>query len=80
MNVIINTDIGFDPDDFFALCYLYSAGVNIRAITISAGDPHQIALVKFFCKEVGLDIPIGVADLNRKAPKDHSGKFEGGNG
>jgi len=79
MNVIIETDAGHDPDDWFSLCYLHSAGVNIRAITITAGDPHQIALVRFFCKEVGLDIPVGVSDLHRKSPdlKSYKGSFEG---
>lgn len=76
-NVIVSTDIGHDPDDFFALCYLQSAGVNIRAITITEGDPHQIALVKMFCKEVGLDIPIGVANIDRASPKEYEGEFEG---
>lgn len=65
MNLIVETDIGHDPDDFFALCYLVSAGVNIRGIMISPGDPDQIAIARFFCKEVGLDIPIGASKLDR---------------
>jgi pyrimidine-specific ribonucleoside hydrolase len=66
MNVIVETDIGRDADDFFALCYLVSAGVGIRAITISPGDPDQVAVVKFFLKEVGLeDVPVGVGIMNR---------------
>jgi len=59
MDLIVETDIGHDPDDFFALCYLHAAGVNIRAILISIGHDYQTAIVKFFCQEVGLDIPIG---------------------
>ena len=58
-DMIVETDIGNDPDDFFALCYLISAGVNIRCILVSPGDPQQIAIVRFLCKELGLDIPIG---------------------
>jgi pyrimidine-specific ribonucleoside hydrolase len=65
MNLIIETDIGHDPDDFFALCYLHSAGVNIKAILVCPGDPDQIAIARFFCKEVGLDIPIGASKLDR---------------
>jgi inosine-uridine nucleoside N-ribohydrolase len=65
MNLIVETDIGHDPDDFFALCYLASAGVNIRAIMICPGDPDQIAIARLFCKEVGLDIPIGASKLDR---------------
>ena len=65
MNLIIETDIGHDPDDLFAICYLAAAGVNIRAILISPGDPDQIAIAKFVCDEIGLNIPIGVSHENR---------------
>lgn len=61
MNLIIETDIGHDPDDFFALCYFHSAGVNIRAILTTIGHPFQVELARFFCDYVGLDIPIGIA-------------------
>jgi len=65
MDLIIETDIGHDPDDFFAICYLISAGVNIRAITITPGDPDQVAITKLILRETGLNIPIGVSKLNR---------------
>ena len=65
MNLIVETDIGHDPDDFFALCYLVSAGVDIRGIMVTPGDPDQIAIAKFFCKEVGLDIPVGASHADR---------------
>jgi inosine-uridine nucleoside N-ribohydrolase len=65
MNLIIETDLGHDPDDFFAICYLVSAGVNIRAILITPGDPDQIAIARFICQRLGLDIPIGASKLNR---------------
>jgi inosine-uridine nucleoside N-ribohydrolase len=65
MELIVETDIGRDPDDFFTLCYLISAGVQIRAITVSPGDLDQVAVVKFLLKEVGLTIPVGVGRLNR---------------
>lgn len=65
MDLIIETDIGHDPDDFFAICYLAAAGVNIRTILISPGDPDQIAIAKFLSVKLGLDIPIGVAQENR---------------
>lgn len=66
MDLIVETDCGHDPDDFFTLCYLHSAGVNIRAILITPGDPDQIAIAKFFCEEVGLDIPVGVSKIDQK--------------
>lgn len=65
MDLIVETDIGHDPDDFFALCYLIAAGVDIRAILISPGDPDQIAIARFLCDEVGLNIPIGTSKENR---------------
>lgn len=65
MDLIVETDIGHDPDDFFAISYLISSGVNIRAILISPGDPDQIAIAKFLCEEVGLKIPIGASKTDR---------------
>jgi len=65
MNLIVETDIGHDPDDFFALCYLIEAGINIRCITVVPGDPDQLAIVNFLCKELNLDIPIGVSKIER---------------
>lgn len=73
MDLIVETDIGHDPDDFFALCYLASEGVNIRAILISPGDPDQIAIAKLFTTELGLDIPIGVSHKDRN--KNSSGSI-----
>lgn len=71
--LIVETDIGHDPDDFFALCYLHSAGYDIKAILTSVGQPFQVALVKMFCKEVGLDIPVGVARTEHPKPESASG-------
>jgi pyrimidine-specific ribonucleoside hydrolase len=65
MKLIVETDLGHDPDDFFAICYLASVGVEIQAITIVPGDPDQIAFAKFLCKQLKLDIPIGASKLNR---------------
>jgi inosine-uridine nucleoside N-ribohydrolase len=66
MNLIVETDLGCDPDDFYAICYLISTGVNIRAITICPGDPDQIAFAKWLLKELDLDIPVGAGMKNRK--------------
>ncbi len=66
MNLIIETDIGHDPDDLFAICYLAAAGVDIRAICVSPGDPDQIAIARLVCERLGLDIPIGAAQLGRE--------------
>jgi inosine-uridine nucleoside N-ribohydrolase len=66
MDLIIETDVGHDPDDVFAICYLASAGVNIRAIVISPGDRDQIAMARLICKLYRLDIPIGYSKQSEK--------------
>jgi inosine-uridine nucleoside N-ribohydrolase len=65
MNLIIETDIGHDPDDFFAICYLVAIGVQISAITVTPGDPDQIAIARFLCDELGLHIPVGASKLGQ---------------
>lgn len=63
--ILIETDIGQDPDDLFALLYLLSADVEIKAIVLSPGDEFQIAITRFLLKECGKEnIPIGVSSLN----------------
>ncbi|MBJ6764859.1 nucleoside hydrolase [Myxococcaceae bacterium JPH2] len=66
MDLIVETDLGRDPDDFFALLYLVAAGARIRAITLSPGDKDQVAVARFLCRELGLDIPIGSAGPERE--------------
>lgn len=66
MDMIIETDLGHDPDDFFTICYLAAVGVNIRCITIVPGDPDQIAIARLLVKELGLDAPVGASKLNRE--------------
>jgi len=63
--MIIETDLGHDPDDFFTICYLAAVNVEIESILITPGDPDQIAIAKFLCKELGLNIPIGVSRPDR---------------
>jgi pyrimidine-specific ribonucleoside hydrolase len=66
MKLIVETDLGRDPDDFFALCYLIDAGVDLQLITISPGDPDQVAVAKFLLKECGLEhVPVGVSNTTR---------------
>ncbi len=65
MSLIIETDIGHDPDDLFAICYLAATGADIKAILVSPGDPDQIAIARFVCERLGLNIPIGAAHRGR---------------
>jgi hypothetical protein len=46
MNLVIETDIGNDPDDLFAIAYLIAAGVTVRAVLITPGDPAQVAICR----------------------------------
>lgn len=67
-NLIIECDIGRDADDFFALCYLAQVpSVRIRGVTITPGDPDQVAVARFLLNEFGLkDVPIGVPKVRGK--------------
>ncbi len=63
--MIIETDIGRDADDLFALLWLYSRKIKIDAITITPGDPDQIAVAKCLNKIFGTNTLIGITDLSR---------------
>jgi inosine-uridine nucleoside N-ribohydrolase len=63
--LIIETDLGHDPDDFFALCYLSNVA-DIRAILLTPGHPHQVAIANFLVKELGLKAKVGVPEVAKK--------------
>lgn len=65
MELVIETDLGHDPDDLFAILWLAAVGVKVAAITVVPGDPDQIAIARFLCKELDWDIPIGASSLTR---------------
>lgn len=65
MSLIIETDLGHDPDDFFAICYLVAAGVDIKSLLITPGDPDQLAIANLLRDELQLDCSIGVSHINR---------------
>jgi len=65
LGLIVETDLGRDPDDLFTLIWLIESGVNILAITITPGDRDQVAVARFLNNYYKLDIPIGVSDVNR---------------
>lgn len=56
--LVIETDLGHDPDDFMAICYLVSAGVDIKSIFITPGDPDQIAIGKFLVDYLGINAKV----------------------
>jgi inosine-uridine nucleoside N-ribohydrolase len=63
--MIIETDLGRDCDDLLAILWLIEHGYNIKAITITPGDPDQVSVARAINKLYGLNIPIGVSKLNR---------------
>ena len=67
-DLIVETDLGHDPDDLFALCYLAAAGTRLRAITIVPGDPDQLAVARLFARVIGADIPVGASHLTGRRP------------
>lgn len=58
--MIIETDLGNDPDDLFAILWLIAIGQKIDGIVITPGSKHQILIANLIIEECGLDIPIGV--------------------
>lgn len=65
MGLVVETDIGNDPDDFFTFCYLAAAGIKIDAIVIVPGGPAQVAITRLILEEAGLNVPVGVSHLNK---------------
>jgi inosine-uridine nucleoside N-ribohydrolase len=75
MDVVIETDLGADTDDFFAICYLASVpDVNIKGIVVTPGDSDQIAVAKFLVNELKLNAPVGSAYPTRR-DRHSSNKF-----
>ncbi len=66
MDLIVETDLGHDPDDFFALCYLAAAGVRLRAIAVVPGDRDQLAVARMIVNFLGLDIPVGASKTDSR--------------
>jgi pyrimidine-specific ribonucleoside hydrolase len=60
-DLIVETDLGHDPDDFFTLCYLAGVGVRLRAICVVPGDRDQLAVARMLVRFLGLDIPVGAS-------------------
>jgi pyrimidine-specific ribonucleoside hydrolase len=60
--LIIETDIGYDADDYMTLLHFVMRDVQIHALLLSPGHPSQVALCRFLFAKVGVPAPlIGVA-------------------
>lgn len=62
--LIIETDLGRDPDDLWALLYLLSAGQKILAVLVSPGDPDQLAVAHFIREELNCNFKIGASRID----------------
>ena len=74
--VILDTDIGFDVDDVWALMFLLNCPeLDIKLITTATGDTaYRAALVAKILSLAGReDIPIGVGLALDPSPKTHQG-------
>lgn len=70
--LIVETDLGGDPDDLFALLWLFSLGIDIPAIVISPGYKHQCALARFIVSTLDKKTHIGSA-----RPGERKGELSG---
>ena len=64
MKILLDTDIGCDIDDCFALAYLLSCkNLEILGITTTTGKPHLRAqLAHKICKTAGKNVPVFVGN------------------
>lgn len=66
MNIILETDLCGDPDDFFAFCYLANAGVKVKGIVVTPGHEPQVKMMRMICHQLGWNVPIGGSFLEFK--------------
>jgi len=65
MPLIIETDLGHDPDDLFTILWLLAAEIDIGAVVITPGDPDQLAIAHFIRDETGASFGIGASKLSQ---------------
>lgn len=67
MDLVFDMETG-DPDDFLTLALLAGRpSVNLKAVTVTPGTPHQVGLVRWGLKKLGKpEIPVGAFNLDHK--------------
>lgn len=56
-----------DPDDFLTLALLGGhPEVELVAVAVTPGTPHQIGVVRYALARLGLDIPVGAHDIDHR--------------
>lgn len=72
--LIIETDLGRDPDDLFAILYLIATNkVDIKCILITPGDRDQVGIAHFIAAACNLDFRVGIPQENWNRNKRSSG-------
>jgi len=66
MKIVLETDIGRDPDDLIALLYLIHKGLAPNVVCITPGDTDQIAIADFVRTYFGLNFHIKIPKGNRE--------------
>jgi len=74
-NLVFDMETG-DPDDVLTLILLLGhPWVNLKAVTITPGTPHQIAVVREVLRLMETDIPVGAFNIDhmkaRGQPDEH---------
>lgn len=67
--LVIETDLGHDPDDLWAVLYFIAIKAPLRAISLSPGDRYQVCIARTLLHHFGLSIPI-LTPKSRISQKD----------
>ena len=73
--VILDTDIGFDVDDVWALAFMLKCPeLDVKLITTNTGDTHYSACIVAKLLEISgrQDIPIGIGIPIDNVPRTHA--------
>lgn len=65
-DLIIETDLGGDPDDLFTLCFLIGMNVNVKGIIVTPGGPDQVAMANLIRQRCDKDFLIAKANSDRE--------------
>lgn len=66
--ILFETDIGRDPDDLAALCYLIMADANISIISCTPGDKDQLSLTRHILNLLGKDNIVVIPSRKTRIP------------
>ena len=56
--LVMETDLGHDPDDLFALLLFIAVKAPLAAVCLSPGDPYQVAIARAVLDHFALKVPV----------------------